>query len=549
MRRLLVLLWIPLLSADERWLELRSGPFTVLTTAGDKAARTQMTQLEQFRHAMGLSLGKADLKLLWPLRVVQAAKSAPITLARDAYLLGVTETGGLPAERLRELARLFIEQNTNRLPGEIERGLVDLFSTLDVSGTHLTLGAPPPDRTRAWARMHLLHVDPVYAGRTRVMISNLEQGSELGTAYRNAFEKTEAQIEKQVDAYLAAGQYGVISVSARAISARDFHVTTADADTVKLALADFLLAAGSPKAEGAYTALHGPEAAEGLGLVALQANRKKEAMDLFASAMASGSKSPRPWLEAARLETDPAKAGKLFERAGELNPRWAEPAFRWAAIETDFDRRAVLLKKATSLEPRNGEYWRILAKNETDATRFVEAQKAWGGAERAAANPEEREKIRQLRLNLQGERADHEAEERKKRSEDEARDLERVKNESMASIHEAESAANRKLNPKGAVAPKPVDWWNGPERGAKVEGTLQRFDCLGTQGRLVILTLEGKTVQLLARDASQIAIMGAGEMTLPCGPQKPPRKVLVTYTPKVDKKMGTAGEPATIEFR
>ena len=556
MRSLFIFLCLPwILSADEKWLELRSGQFEVLTTAGDKAARTQMTQLEQFRHALGTSLGKPDLKLLWPLRILLSghvsprAKPSSIALARDSYILAVTETGGLPPDRLQELALLLIAQNTNRLPGEIERGLVDLFSTLQVSGTHLVLGTPPANRSRDWARMHLLSVDPAYTGRTRVMLSNLEQGAELATAYRNAFEKTEAQVEKQVDAYMAAGQYGTTTVSARAISAKDFHVNTADADVIKLAQADLLLATGSAQAEAAYAALHGPEAAEGLGLVALRANRKNEAKQLFESAVVSGSKSPRPWLEAATLEPDPAKAAKLFEKAGELNPRWAMPAFRWSTREADFDRRAILLKKAAALEPRNGEYWRILARNETDANRFVEAQKAWGGAERAAANREEREQIRQLRLNLQGQRADHEAAERKRKADEEAAELERLKNETMASIHEAESAANRKLNPNGAVPPKPVDWWNAPEGSAKVEGTLQRFDCLGSQARLVILTSESKTVQLLARDPSQMSITGAGEMTLSCGPQKPPRKVLVTYSPKADKKMGTAGEPVTIEFR
>ncbi|MBV8819086.1 MAG: hypothetical protein JO022_12065, partial [Acidobacteriaceae bacterium] len=205
--------------------------------------------------------------------------------------------------------------------------------------------------------------------------------------------------------------------------------------------------------------------------------------------------------------------------------------------------------KAASLDPRNIEYWETLAKNETEANRFVDAQKAWGGAERAAASPEEREKIRQLRVDLQGQRADYEAAERRKKAEEEARDLERVKNESHAAIHAAEAKANQELNPNGASAPKAVEWWSGPEAGAKVEGTVQRFDCVGRQAKLVVLGGDGKSVTLLVRDPSQITLSGGGELTLACGAQKTPRKALVLYNPKPEKRLGTSGEVVSIEFR
>ncbi len=540
-------------------MELGSGPFHVLCAAGDKAAREQMNQLEQFRHALGSALGKSDLHLTWQVEVIvfkngrQLPPASPtLTLARDSYLIATTENAGVSPDRFRELARLFIEQNTSHLPVEIERGLLDLFSTLQVSGTHITLGTPIPAaaRSRDWARMHLLNVEPAYAGRTRVLISNLEQGSDLDVGYRNAYEKSVAQIDKQLDAYVVAGTFGTTTISARPINAmRDFHLSTADADTPKLAIADLLLSTNSPNAESAYNALHGSDAAEGLGLLALHANKKAEAARLFASAIASETKNARVYFEAALLESDPPKARKQLARAITLNPAWGEPPYRLALLETDLDRRSELLKKATSLDPRKVEYWQALAKNETDAARFIDAQKAWGGAERAAATPEERSRIRETRLQLQGDRAEHEAAERRRKAEEEARDLERVKNASMAAIHEAESRTNKKLNPDGSAPPKALEWWNGTDASGKLEGTLQRFDCMGRQARLIIHGGDGKTVQLLVRDPSQIVLSGGGELTLACGPQKPPRKVLVLYNPKPDKKLGTAGEAASIEFR
>src|SRR5438132_3141554 len=122
MRSFLFLVFAALLYADDRWLEIRSGPFQVISNAGDKAAREQMTKLEQFRQALGVVLGKPDLQLVWPLRVlvVKGAKQVDLQLARDSYVCAEVP--------LKALARLLIEQNTKRLPAGIENGIVELFS-------------------------------------------------------------------------------------------------------------------------------------------------------------------------------------------------------------------------------------------------------------------------------------------------------------------------------------------------------------------------------------------------------------------------------------
>lgn len=509
-----------------------------------------MEQLEQFRQGLGVVLGKQDLHLIWPLRVFVMKNSkqpvllADLPLARDAYI-------SVNPDR-KALARLLIDQNTQRLPIEIENGIIELFSTLEVNGTRITLGAPVPsaERTRDWARMHLLTVNPAYSGRARVMISNLEQGSELDSAYKNAFEKTKGQIEKQVDDYVAAGVFGTTTLSGRALSrTRDLHVRQVEPDAAKLALADVLLAGGSEGAAAAYNALHGSAAAEGLALIALKNHKKQEARQLFESAITSGGASARSYLEAGVLEPDDAKANSYLQKAAELNPLWSEPPYRLAQRETQLDRKAILLAKAAGLEPRNIEYWQTLAQTYTAANRFKDAQKAWGGAERAAATVQEREHIRALRLQVQGERADFEAAERKRVAEEQARDLERVKNASMADIHAAEDAARKKLNPDGAAPPKPEIWWSEEHPDATVAGTMQRVDCIGKRVKLVIHEEDGSTVQLLVRDPGKISLVNGGEKALACGPQKTVRNVSVGYNRKIDKRLGTTGEVVSIEFR
>jgi len=76
---------------------------------------------------------------------------------------------------------------------------------------------------------------------------------------------------------------------------------------------------------------------------------------------------------------------------------------------------------------------------------------------------------------------------------------------------------------------------------------LKQIDCLGKQARLLIDAANGKPIKLLVVDPGQIAISG-GEQSLGCGAQKP-RRVVVEYFPKVNARLATAGEVATIEFQ
>lgn len=545
-----------LLHADDHWIGLRSGRFEVLSSSGDKAARETLTFLEQFRETLRIITGKEELKMVWPVRVLVFKRTPPATpnfaLGRDARMMAVSESGAFPRESVKQLARILLYDNTTRLPPEIEAGLIELVSTLEVAGTHVTLGAPVPEaeRTRGWALMQMVTTDPNYAGRSRVMVSNLEQSGDFEAACHNAFEKTGKQINEQADAYLKAGNFGTTSVSGRALSpVRDFKVMQLDPDDGKIAVADLLLAAGSNQAEATYTALTGAPAAEGLGLIALKEHKDNQALSMFQSAIESKSESARAWLELGRLEPDSAKAAKDLKKASELNPNWAEPFLRMAERQNDLTQKAELLKKAANLDARNIDYWQLLAKTETAAKDYPAAQKAWAGAERAAATDEERARIHQVRLQADQERADFEAAEKKRIEDERQQDIQRVKGQSDAAIRAAEEEARKKLNPDGAPLPKPVGWYETMQGSdATVEGVLSRLDCVGGQAKLVIQTSDGKTVQLLVGDPSKITVAGGGEQSLACGVQKSPRTVSVQYKAKPNAKLKTAGEATAIEF-
>ena len=100
--------------------------------------------------------------------------------------------------------------------------------------------------------------------------------------------------------------------------------------------------------------------------------------------------------------------------------------------------------------------------------------------------------------------------------------------------------------PKSAAAPVP--WWEGPKPSGKVLGKLQQVDCLGSTARMIVEADNHKTVRLLVADSSKVAVTGAAGHTLGCGKQSP-RAVSIEYFPKVNTRLGTAGEVATIEFQ
>jgi tetratricopeptide (TPR) repeat protein len=548
------------LRADDRWTAVKYGPFQVYTNGSDRAAREKLMYLEQFREALRVITGKQELEPVWPVRVLvfknarqMPAATAHFALGRNARMEAVAESGAFSRDSLKELARILLYDNVNKLPQPIEDGLIELMSTLEVDGTRVTLGAPVPEaeRSHGWALMQLVTVNPAYSGRSRVMISNLEQSGDFEAASRNAFEKTAAEMNQQADAYLKAGNFATGPVSGRAVSMqRDFKPVQLEADAGEVALADLALANGGSGAEQAYTRLHGAAAAEGLGLLALKQRKNNEARRLFESAIASGSESARAWLEAARLEPDGVKARADLKKASELNPRWAEPYAQMAELDKSTpEQRAADLKKAAALEARNIDYWQALARAQAAARNFAEAQKAWAGAERAAANDEERARIHQVRLQVEQERADYEASERKRIADEREQDIQRVKSQSDAAIHAAEEEARKRLNPEGTAAPKNAVWMDELKGNAAADGVFERLDCIGTQARMSIKTGDGKTVQLLIRDPSQIVLSGGGEKTFGCGVQRGARRVHVEYDAKPDAKLKTTGEVTSIEFR
>ena len=364
----LLLITALLFAPSDRWLLYKAGPLEVYSNGDEKVAKETLNLLEQYRYTYGTMLGKPELDAVFPIRVTvnKGMKSPPIT-----------------REFLLSLGRTFIEDNAGRMPQGIEQGLVVLFSTLQVQGVHVTLGALPPkdQQNRDWARVHMLTTDDRFSGKLRVLLGNLQKGVAAEPAYSNAFAMKPAEVEKALDAYIAAGKFGTARLNAKPISVQnDIH--------------------GKPSP--------GPP----------PSNDAKEYFD----------------------QGD-------FIKASIANPTWAEPVFQMARKEPAMLMKIDLLKKAASLAPRNAAYWRELAETQESHKLFPDAAKSWAAADRAAINDEERTKFHNARLNLDQQRLDFAEAEKKRIAMEKQAELDRLRDQAMVNIHAAEKKASRPLDP------------------------------------------------------------------------------------------------------
>ncbi len=554
MRRLLMIGLLPGLLAADTWVKFTSGPFEVFTDASPRAGREAMVRFQEFRHALGLLVGEADLQTPEPVRILvfKNAKGwtspGPLTQGRDRYAIVLQDKQPVSPAVYRELARLLLESNTAQMPQAFENGLLDFLSTFELNGIRITVGAPPAGKpTLDWARIHMLVVNPEYFGKLRVLLFNLRKGVAEDPAFRNAFGKGRAEVEEQAKQHLAAGDFQTTTLSSRAMSEGDFPERAVSESDSRLARADLLAGANSATDYESLIkdGVKIPQAEEGLGILALRDHKNDEARKHFEAATAANSNSARAYVEYAKLEPDNEKAMQALLKAAGINSKLEEPFILMAQRDTDPRKKLAHLKAASERNPRNAATWQQLADAYLADHNYSEAAKAWRDGEQAALDPAERQRMHSARMAIEQQRLDYEAEEKQRHAAEEAAELEKLKAQARADVHALEAKANAGTKPSDA---KVVPWWEGPAPSGKLRGTLKQVDCLGKQARLVVEGEDRKVMKLLVLDPSQIAITGGGEQNLGCGVQKA-RRVSIEYFPKANARLATAGEVATIEFQ
>src|ERR1039458_5349628 len=65
-----ILCLLPSLAMADRWVRYTSGPFEVLTDAGERAGQEAMVRFEEFWHSLGVIVGEEDLATPQPVRIL-----------------------------------------------------------------------------------------------------------------------------------------------------------------------------------------------------------------------------------------------------------------------------------------------------------------------------------------------------------------------------------------------------------------------------------------------------------------------------------------------
>ena len=537
MRSLLCLLLFPVsfVGADSKWIQSRSGPIEIYSDATPKIALEKLGAFEQFRFALGSLVGKPDLNAEPPIRLL-AMKVLTLPEAvvngRDRIVIPIAADKPIPGAVLREATRILLEQNVARLPPEIEKGLEEFFSTIEVKGAHTVWGGPPAatERTLDWARIQLLATKPEYAGKLRIVLANLQKGIADDPAYRNAIGKSKKEFDTELDAYLKAGVFSSTDGPGRAMNAqRDLTVKPLDAGDIQLAMAD-LLNAGS---KAAYERMlgdkkHFADANEGLAMLALRDHDEASALKYLTSATDAGTINPAAWVAYAKLEPDRPRSNDALEHALELDPKLAEAHFLLGDRKHNLDE----LKKATTLNPRRWDYWNSLGDVYLDNNQFPEAAKAYRAAEQAAGEPADKERMRKAWARIETEKLDYQDSEKHRTTDEQLQELQRLKDKARADLHASEARVNQR---QGGAKPGQVISWEEAGLPVSLDGALRQVDCLGADTRVVIEGPNKKMFQLSLKNRGKLA----------CGKQDG-RFVSVEYTPKPDAKLGTAGEVASI---
>ncbi|WP_155121556.1 hypothetical protein [Bryobacter aggregatus] len=515
----------------ENWQKINAGPYEIYTSGDIKAAKNLLGTLEQMRGQLSDLTGITELKTIWPVRLVIAKtqRATNLTETASAYSMLLSDAV-MTTQQKRQILSLLLATNAGPLEPGLEDALLTVLSSIESERVRVTLGALPPkaQQTPDWTLVEYLITNDAYRGRIRVFLSNVMKGTDKPTALRNAFEKDEATLRKEA----AEAKLAPVTYPARTILPdRDYRARDVDPEEANLQLAIAQLSDPNLRAR-ACLATKNPECLA--AAAALSGNAEQAAIE----ASQVTPPTARSLYLAAVGQPDRLKHQQNLFTSLQLKPLYPDAALAFASKENDPMKAFHALKTAAPAAPRDARYQMQLAKAAQAAEQYADEAKAWAAAERAAFDGPQKEALRQARLGAQDRRYEAEALARKEAEEARLRDIERVKQESLRRVREAEAKARGNLAPLDPGT-KVEPWWDADQPTGTLSGSLTRVDCLsGGKARFVVRDANGRLSFFEVDDPAKLILSGAGAKTFhfSCGIQRPARKIKAGHK---DKKLIT----------
>lgn len=441
----------------------------------------------------------------------------------------VLQAGSPAAPRIlaHEYVHRVLHHTVHHLPVWLEEGTAEFYSTLDVSPRGVFVGPPPPNHRELLSNLRWIPLERLFAitksdrefndpGLFYAQSWAVVHWLELGRACRAPFQDallagrpfaaaldsacavTPAQLEQELRLYLARPALPTRRLPVLTIPPLPAPLPITPLEAFELR-ADLAQACGrdeiaSQLRSGALTQETRPaEQASLRGLLALRDNNRPAALAHFERAFSLGARRADLRFEYAILLRDSgAPRARVIEQLRETvaaNPSYAEAHY---LLGTLLEPAAALphLEAATRILPRQSPFWYARALAEQQLGHLGPSRESARKARETAERPQDRAL--------------------------------------------AESLTSRE-SPAPPAAPKPPvslgPAWQNPRGELSLVGDLVAFDC-AEPPRLRLQHAAG-VESLTVADPSKVEIRGAAasRFEFRCGPQSPPLRVRVEFTP------------------
>src|SRR5579864_3755895 len=547
------------LLADPHWIHLRSTHFEMYSTAGDKDARESLRYFEQARgfFVQAMSAPKNELPVVIvafasrkeyePYRLNQFATAFYHgTSTRDFIVLSHAGAESFPTAT-HEYVHLFVRHAGLKLPPWLGEGLAEFYSTLKPYAGKILVGGLVEGRRQAllrdpwvplpvilaagrdspyynekdkagslynegWALTHMLILSPAYRAGFQKALAGIVAGLPSEAVLTEAYGKSIAQIEKDLQAYLRGDRFQGALFEQHLDKADDeIPVEPAPPFDVHLTLAQLLDRPGhDDAARKGYQALIAedpkrPEPFVALGFLDSRRRDTESAREDFAKAYALGSREPEMlWhygvlIQRGNMPESIAALSELLRQQPDRTEARIVLAFVQLSSHLPADAVKTLapVHKVTAEEaPR---FFTVLAHSQEQSGDLKSARDSAHRLLEVARTDGERDDAQRLLDYLDAISAPNPA-------------------------ASAPQSARRELpSLQDLVKPVPM---------LKLHGSFVSLDCSGAQPRVVV-SADGKT-RIFLIDNADLINLGQGGMELTCGPRSPVAVDIGYFAPDAD---------------
>lgn len=630
-------------TAKDDWLHVRSTNFNLIGNASEKEIRRVATKLEQFRAAFGSLFAGANLSSPIPTNVIVFKSDSsykPFKPKRgdgkiDTFVGGYFQAGddvnyitlaiggtdsGTFGIIYHEYVHFIVNTNIGKsgVPAWFNEGLAEYYSTfLMEDDIKAKLGIPdeshlnllqqskllPLDKffntsnaglkghgsgsrsifyAQAWAVVHYLIANKKTAGIGKYLDLSMK-GTVDEAAFREAFQMSYAEMEKELRKYVGKGTYlgTVASFKNKMTFDADMTVTPMTEAESNAYLGDLLYHTNRADDAEAYlqAALtsdpNSSMANTSMGMVKISQRKYPEAKTYLDKAIAKDQKNHLAYYQAARLisregrdefgyisgfDSDKAsRMRRLLKKAIEINPAFTESyemlAFVNIVTNEGIDEAIALMVKALKYQPGNQRYALRIAELYLRQDKYKEASEL---ASRIAKTTDDQEIKQQAdevlkRVSMQSEIA--------------ARN-EEIRKQYEAAAGKGTGGGPPRLFKRGAEKEPSPEELRRQEiefevrainrelrkiEGAEVRflGKLEKVECRAGKITYTVVS-ETETFTLTSKDFQGLNlssyVVDAGNAEIGCDAKTNTLKAVLIYKPGTAPKATTRGELVSIEF-